>query len=181
MKVALSKEIRLVRNSAGELVEVRRVRAVEDFTVAVFDGSDYSTVQIHQGQLGGYIQVATVTVGEDAWLNKDTIVLGNSTFAGVTHGYAKIEDSNIGRGTIITGGGAIIERSTVGENVSIFGKISIKGSKIKDGATIIGSTIVRNSDIGKNATLKAAGLLEHHPIGDGERYTSPLEQVSWAY
>ena len=182
LKVALTDKKKRALDSPSRLVETRRIKAIEDFSVMVFNGSRHGTVCIVEGQPGGYVQVdkngdSVVSIADGAWLGEDAIITDASNFAGVACGYTRITKSDVGKDTIIAGR-VIIKNSTIGKNVTIYGTIAIKDSEIADGATIIGSTVIRHSKIGKNATLEAAGVVDHRNIEDGELCISPLERAA---
>lgn len=164
----LTRKARRVKKESGEVVLAYQIKAIKDFSITILEGKNLKTKRIKKGTLGGYAE-ACVNIADYAWVDQETILLGKTNFSGVTCGYARIENSDIGIGTIISGK-AIISDSSIGEFVTISGHTSLKKTKVLDESIIVG-TPVRNSKIGYNVTIKCAGAIDNAIIRDGETRT----------
>ena len=167
MEVRITDRTKRVQNAKGEFVTVYQIMAVKDFEVAVWNGKSkrFKLKKIKMGEYGGFVELGVV-IGSKAWIHKNTIIFGKSRFYGVSCGYARIEDSIIHRGTIVSGR-AIIRKSSIGHDVIISGTTSIFYSEVKDNSTIIG-TILRYSKVESNLALKCAGVIENKRVVKAE-------------
>lgn len=137
----------------GKLTIVRRIRAAQDLTIYLEDGT-YEIVPA--GTEGGWIEnESNLPPESEGWVGEDAIVYGDSTVLGSAR----------------VGGAATVEASEVSGFARVQGRARLQSCRIEDNAMVYGNARLRCCVVSKNSQIFECASVEKFINKPGEYVT----------